>query len=96
MVQIPKADKGLVCPLHKKDMSKVCHTCPWWVKLRGPNPNDDKVIIDHWSCSISFLPFLMLENAQQSRQAGAATESMRNEIVGRMDQQIMGGVRRLS
>jgi hypothetical protein len=88
MVQIPHADPGLVCPLHKKDMSKICHKCPWWVKIAGPNPNTGERI-DNWSCAITFLPYLLIENSQQTRQAGAATESMRNEIVSRMDNQMV-------
>lgn len=92
MTQIPHADKGLVCPLHKKDMSRVCHTCPWWTKVMGTDPNVPGKVIDHWSCAIAFLPTLLIENAQQSRQAGAATNDMRNEIVKRMD----GQLRRLS
>ena len=41
--------------------------------------------VDEWVCSLASLPMLLIENAQQTRQAGAATESMRNEIVKRMD-----------
>jgi len=33
------------------------------------------------------MPMLMIEVAQKANQAGAATETMRNEIVKRMDAQ---------
>lgn len=84
MAQTPHAEPGLVCPLHKKDVSEVCHTCPFWVQVRGVNPNTGQEV-DDWRCAIAWLPLLLIENAQQSRSAGAAVESMRNEIVKRMD-----------
>ena len=37
--------------------------------------------VDEWGCSIAWLPHLLIENANQTRQAGAATESFRNEYV---------------
>jgi len=86
MAQVPRADAGLICPLHKKDVSKVCHTCPWWVQLKGASPNTGEMI-DDWRCSVAYLPILMVEVAQKANQAGAATEDMRNEITRRMDLQ---------
>ena len=61
-------------------MDKVCHTCPMWVKIRGKNPNTGDEV-DQWNCSLAWLPMLLIENAMQSRQAGAAIESFRNEAV---------------
>lgn len=84
MVKVPHADEGSICPLHRVDMSEVCHKCPWWTHLVGKNPQNEEVI-DDWRCSIAVLPMLLIENAQQSRQAGAATETLRNELVARMD-----------
>ena len=80
MAQIPRGPEHLVCPLHKKSMETVCHKCPWWTLVRGKNPNTGEDV-DRWDCSLSFLPMLLIETAQQSRQSGAATESMRNEMV---------------
>lgn len=74
------ADPGKICPFHKEDVSKVCHTCPMWVMLRGINPNTGKEI-DEWGCSFAFLPALLIENANQARSTGAAIESFRNETV---------------
>jgi hypothetical protein len=79
MAQIPHAEPGLVCPLHRKDMSEVCHKCPWWQLLRGKDPQSTKDI-DHWGCAVSFLPLLLVENAQVTRGNGAAIESFRNEM----------------
>jgi hypothetical protein len=80
MVKIPHADEGVVCPLHKKDMSEVCHKCPWWTLVRGKNPQGDEMI-DDWRCAVALLPMLLIENAQMQRQTGAAVESFRNGMV---------------
>ena len=34
-----------------------------------------------WDCAITWLPTLLLEGSQQTRQTGAAIESFRNEVV---------------
>jgi hypothetical protein len=80
MAQIPHADEGMICPLHKEDMSKVCHKCPWWFMVRGKDPQSEKTI-DQWGCAIGFLPILLIEGTQQTHQAGAAIESFRNQMV---------------
>lgn len=78
--QIPRGDADRVCPLHRKSCESVCHRCPLWVQVRGRNPNtgDD---VDRWDCSLALLPMLLIEGAQQTRAAGAAIESFRNEMV---------------
>lgn len=85
MVQVPPAEKGLICPFHKKDMSKVCHTCPMWVLIRGANPNTGEPE-DKWNCSFAWMPILQIETSQQSRQTGAAVESFRNIMVKQNEQ----------
>lgn len=77
--QIPHAEPGLVCPLHKKDMSLVCHKCPMWTLVRGKHPQSNEDV-DQWNCSLAWLPMLLIETAQQSRQTGAAVEAFRNEV----------------
>lgn len=86
MIQIPLGPPNLVCPLHRKAMVKVCHKCPLWVMVRGKDPQSEKEI-DEWNCSLSWLPTLLIENAQMSRQTGAAVESFRNEVVIRSVEQ---------
>jgi hypothetical protein len=48
--------------------------------VRGKNPQSEEMI-DEWRCAIALLPMLLVENAQMSRQTGAAMESFRNEMV---------------
>lgn len=80
MTQVPHGPDNLYCPFWRKAQSKVCHTCPLWVKLRGMNRNTGEEV-DQWQCSFSFLPPLLVEVAQQSRECGAAVESFRNQTV---------------
>ena len=44
------------------------------------NPNTGEEI-DEWGCAITWLPMMQIETSQQARQAGAAVESFRNEVV---------------
>ena len=81
MSKAPIADKGTICPLHKQDVSKVCHKCPWYILVRGKHPQSEE-LIDQWGCAVQFLPMLLIEGAQQSRQTGAAVESFRNVFAG--------------
>jgi predicted nucleic acid-binding protein len=88
MAKIPHADEGTICPLHKVDTSEVCHKCPWWTRVIGKNPQSEEMI-DDWRCAVALLPMLLIENAQQTRQVGAATETLRNEIVKGVAETIM-------
>lgn len=69
---------GNFCPLLKKECVQM--QCNWFIQVRGVDSNTGKEV-DEWGCSIAWLPHLLIENANQTRQAGAATESFRNEYV---------------
>ncbi len=93
--QIPRGPDDMTCPLHREPMENVCHKCPWWVKIRGANPNTGEEL-DQWNCAIAWGPLLAVNIAQQARQGPAATESFRNEMVARADRpQVAAGTRRL-
>lgn len=77
-----KMKPGNYCPLIKKKCIGL--KCVWYTQLRGMNPNTGDMI-DDWGCAVAWLPVLLVENAQQSRQAGAAIESFRNEVVKQQD-----------
>ena len=78
-MQIPRGPDNLYCPLWKRPQSKVCHTCPLWVQLRGKDPQSEQEI-DSWGCSLMWLPKLLIENAQQSRQNGASADKVATEV----------------
>jgi hypothetical protein len=63
------------CPLLKKPCIK--EQCMWSTTVRGTNPNTGAEVDQH-GCAIAFLPMLLIENAQMSRETGAAVESARN------------------
>ena len=67
------------CPLNKFKRCKGLE-CSWFVQIRGTNPNTGEEV-DDWACAVAWLPTLLIENASQSRQTGAAVESFRNEMV---------------
>ena len=67
------------CPLHNFEPCKELE-CAWFTQIRGHNPNTGAEM-DEWGCAISWMPILLIENAQMSRQTGAAVESFRNEMV---------------
>lgn len=69
---------GTYCPLIKKNC--LGNKCSWFTQVRGTNPNTGQEV-DEWGCAMTWLPVLLIENAQQSRHAGAAIESFRNEMV---------------
>lgn len=67
------------CPLNGFEPCKQ-FDCAWFMKIAGTNPNDGQPT-EEWGCAVAWLPVLLIENAQQSRQTGAAVESFRNEMV---------------
>jgi len=67
------------CPLNKFKPCKK-FDCAWYTQIRGTDPNTGKEV-DNYGCAVAWLPMLLIENSQQSRQTGAAVESFRNEMV---------------
>lgn len=74
---MPLERKNL-CPLHQAPCKQL--DCAWFSQLRGTHPNTGAEI-DEWGCAVTWLPILLIENAKESRQTGAAVESFRNEMV---------------
>jgi len=73
-----KIEPGKFCPLLKKDCIGL--QCNWFMLVRGTNPQTGEEV-DDWSCAMTWLPVLLIENSKQQRQTGAAVESFRNEVV---------------
>lgn len=67
-----------ICPL----MAGECieHKCRWYTHVLGRHPQTGTEL-DHYDCAIAWMPMLLIESTQQTRQAGAAIESFRNEMV---------------
>ncbi len=79
MQQIPPGPKDVYCPLWRKPMAKVCHTCAWYVELQQQAA--DGTVKAQWTCSIPAQVTMQSETKRQIIQNGAATESLRNELV---------------
>lgn len=73
-----KLENGTFCPLVQGECKKL--ECVWFIRVAGKDPNTGEQV-DEYSCAVAWMPTLLIENAQQSRQTGAAIESFRNETV---------------
>ena len=77
--QVPHGPADRKCPLWRKKMSLVCHTCPLWVHIRGKDPQSN-VELDRCDCSLAWNVVVGVETGQRVNQLAAAVESMRNEV----------------
>ncbi len=68
---------GEACPLAGFTPCKK-KECRWYIHITGTLTNTGKHV-DYWGCAIAWLPHLLIENANQARQTGAAVESLRNQ-----------------
>ena len=66
------------CPLIKKKCKE--HGCKFYVQVIGKDPQTGGDF-NLWDCAVTWLPTLLIEGSQQTRQTGAAIESFRNEVV---------------
>lgn len=80
MTHIPPGPKDVYCPLWRKPMAKVCHTCAFYVKGESTNQQTGQRS-ETWSCAVPMLVIMQSETKTQIIQNGAATESLRNELV---------------
>lgn len=67
------------CPLNNFEECKK-FDCSWFMKISGTNANTGQSV-DEYGCAVAWLPMLLIENAQQSKQTGAAVESFRNKMI---------------
>jgi hypothetical protein len=75
-------EPGTYCPLLQKNC--IEHKCAWFIRVAGTNKNTGQPV-DDTGCAIAWMPVLMIETANETRQAGAAIESLRNENVKGQD-----------
>lgn len=64
------------CPFDKKACVET--KCRAWVKLKGETPQGGTV--DEWNCALSWLPILLVEVSQKTRQTGAEVHLVANEV----------------
>lgn len=78
MAQIPHGSPDLICPLHRQKMSKVCHTCPMWMCVKGKNPQTGEDV-DDWNCALVWGPLLAVQQAKEAYAVSRELNQMRNE-----------------
>ena len=77
------------CPLVQGTCKQF--DCLFWIQLRGRHPQTGDAI-DEYDCAVRWLPILLIEGAQETRQAAAAIESFRNQtVLGLPMKQLNGG-----
>jgi hypothetical protein len=76
----PRSKSCMKCPLWKKPLKQVCHTCEFYEHLKGYNPNDGE-LMDKWACTLKFGMLLQLENNKFTFELGSAMEDLRNQTV---------------
>ena len=69
--------KSKLCPLIKKPC--IEHDCEFYTHLIGLNPQTGAQE-DKWGCAIAYLPILLVENANVSRQGNASMDKVATEI----------------
>lgn len=75
--------KDPLCPFLKKPC--IEHDCKMWTHVTGVHPQTGNPL-DHWDCSINWIPVMLTEGARMTRGVAASVDSMRNEVVQRQDQ----------
>lgn len=71
-----KPDNERLCPL----LNKPCiqEDCLWWIKLRGKDPQTD-ADVDHYDCTVRWLPILTIENSGEARKVQAQIQELRSD-----------------
>lgn len=90
-VRIADCPLGAKCEDVKMEGGKpILYRCPWYVQVQGIDNNTGKEV-NNWGCAIAWMPALMINTANETRQGAAATESFRNAMVkqGEQTQQLM-------
>ena len=80
----PRAPAGQRCPLYRKDVSRVCHTCDWYRVI--PVQDDPTAPVrELWGCAMVLNAIAVRSMHAAVDGVQAAFESFRNEMVRRED-----------
>lgn len=75
----PVAPKGTTCPLFRKDVSRVCHTCAWYTRIQGIHPQTGEQL-DKWMCAITATVLATLDAGKAATVGAATTQELRNDM----------------
>lgn len=71
------ASKKADCPFWRGPCRK--EECRLWIRVQGKNPQSEEYV-ERFGCAFEWMPMLILDVAQQSRQAGASTDKVATEV----------------
>jgi len=77
-----------MCPFTGDDCYE--HKCQMYIKMMGKDPQTGRDV-EEYKCAFVWQTILQIENAQQTRQVGAAVESFRNEMA-RQNNELVNGL----
>lgn len=92
-MQSPTERQKMACPLNgktcingrredfQKDDVGAPVQCRWWQHILGVDPQTGNPV-DHWDCSVPWVPVLLVENAQMTRHATASVDKTANILFG--------------
>jgi hypothetical protein len=77
------------CPL----LNKKCieHDCEWFTHLVGKNPQT-AMPQDEWGCAVKWLPILLIEGANMTRQVSAALDRNNNTLFSALPDHVQARV----
>lgn len=75
----PVAAPGLRCPMFRKDVSKVCHTCAWFTQIEGIHPHTGDRM-DKWMCAMSAQVLVTIDAGRQAAASAETTQELRNDL----------------
>lgn len=75
----PIAAPGTRCPLWRKDVSKVCHTCEWYSRIQGMHPQTGEQL-DKWMCAVTAQLLATLDAGKAATVGAATTQELRNDM----------------
>lgn len=71
-------DKKQDCPFWRGPC--IENKCRLYIQIMGTNPNTGEHVTK-CGCSFEFIPMLLIENSQQTRQVGAGIDRFNNDMV---------------
>lgn len=85
-VEKPRRKSGTMCPLWRKDVSEVCHTCEWYDELPleeidlATRQRTGRNVAGMWGCALKRLPKIARDTVQALDGVQEAVETFRNGV----------------
>jgi hypothetical protein len=78
-LQVPRGPEKMKCPLWRKPMSEVCHTCPMWTFVRTEDPRVGQAV-DKWDCALAWGPILTIDLIRRQDRTTASVDKVANVL----------------